>query len=300
VQYADFAAWQRRWLDSGVLAEGLEYWGHVLRGPLQPLQLPVDRPRPERPSLRGAHLRRQLPPELAAGLRTLSWRSGVTLFTTLLAGFVALLFRRTRQDDILVGTAVEGRGRAEVEGLIGLFVNMLALRTDVSGDPSFATLLQRVREVAAGAFSHQDVPLDRLVEHLRPGRESAQSPLFQVAFGLDNVPAPPLDLPGLSASRLELRRETSRFDLTLWMVEEGEGLSALWTYSTDLFLEASIARLHEQYEALLAGALAAPEERLGDLPLAAPRREAAGEDEWGFVPGLRARRRPVALAEEAG
>ena len=302
IQYADFAAWQRRWVESGVLKEDLAWWRETLRGPLAALELPVDRPRPARRSQRGARLSLPLDPGLTSALRALSRRRGVTLFTTLLAGFQALLFRRTRQEDLLVGAAVAGRGRPELEGLIGVFLNMLVLRTDLAGDPSFLELLDRTRDTVVGAFAHQDLPFDTVVEALRLSRDPAQSPLFQVAFGLDNVPESALELPGVSLRPLELRREAVRFDLTLWMIEEGEGLAALWTYSTDLFHPPTIARLHAQYELLLRGAMAAPETPLSQLALASGTERESGirdDEDWSFVPA-RTRRRLAANPGEAG
>jgi non-ribosomal peptide synthetase component F len=206
---------------------------------------------------------------------------------TLLAGFLALLFRNTREEDLAVGTAVAGRGRLETEGLIGLFVNMLVLRADLSGSPTFLGLLDRVREAVTGALAHQDLPFDKLVEHLRPGRDGSQGPLFRIAFGFDNVPGRELELPGLALRPLEMKREAARFDLTLWIIEEGDRLTASWTYSTDLYRPETIERLHSQLDALLRGAVEQPGTRLGRLPLQREGERVSGEEDWDAV---RARR----------
>jgi len=269
IQYTDFAAWQRGWLQGEVLERDLEYWRRQLQGEPPLLELPADRPRPARPSHRGARLVRLLPAPLAGELRALSRQRGTTLFMTLLAGLAALLFRKTRQSDVVLGSAVAGRGRPETEPLMGTFVNMLALRTDLSGNPTFLDLMERVRRTVVGAFDHQDLPFDKLVEHLRRGRSAEQSPLFRIAFGLDNIPGREVRLPGLTLLEMELEREVVRFDLTLWILEEGERLTASWLYSSDLFEAATIGRLHEQWVALLQSAAADPAAPLARLGLRA-------------------------------
>ena len=188
MQYADFAVWQRGWLQGEELERQLAYWREQLGGELPRLELPTDRERPAVPSYRGAQLGFRLSPEVSAGLKELSRREGVTLFMTLLAAFQTLLHRYSGQEDIVVGSPVAGRNYRETEGLIGFFVNTLALRTDLSGEPTFVELLQRVKEVCLGAYAHQDVPFEKLVEELQPERDLSRSPLFQVMFGLQNVP----------------------------------------------------------------------------------------------------------------
>src|SRR6185295_19123442 len=220
VQYADYAVWQREWLAGEVLEGQLEYWRRQLAGAPAVLELPTDRPRPRVQSYRGATSEFRLGAELTAGLKELLRRSGVTLFMTLLAGFEVLLWRLSGQEDICVGTAIANRTRRETEGVIGFFVNTLVLRVGVSGELSFRELLGRVREVCLGAYGHQEVPFERLVEELRPERSLSHSPLFQVAFGLDNAPRAELQLPGLRLSGMELEDEVVRFDLTLWVNEE--------------------------------------------------------------------------------
>ena len=219
LQYADYAAWQRKWLQGEVLEEQLSYWQRQLGGELPVLELPTDRARPAVQSYRGAHESITLSEELTQQLKALSQREGCTLFMTLLAAFQVLLHRYTRQDDIVVGTVVAGRTRVEVEPLIGLFINSLVLRTDLSGDPSFRELLRRVREVTLGAYAHQAVPFEKLVEELQPERAAGRAPLFQVAFGLQNAPDENLTLPNLTLSSLDFENEMVRFDLTIWFSE---------------------------------------------------------------------------------
>ena len=187
VQYGDFAAWQRKWLSGAVLEEQVSYWRERLKGAAT-LELPTDRPRPAVQSWHGAGQRLRISPELRRGLEALSRREGVTLFMTLLAGFQALLHRYTGQSDITVGTPIANRRWAAVEGMVGFFVNSLVLRTDLEGDPAFRELVARVREVALGAYSHQDVPFEKLVEELQPERDMSRNPLFQVLFQLVNMP----------------------------------------------------------------------------------------------------------------
>jgi Condensation domain/AMP-binding enzyme/AMP-binding enzyme C-terminal domain/Phosphopantetheine attachment site len=210
IQYADFAHWQRLWLQGEVLDTQLAYWTRQLAG-ISTLQLPTDRPRPEVNTFRGARRVLTLSPTLTQALKALSRRHGVTLFMTLLAAFQTLLHRYTGQDDIAVGSLIANRNRAEIEGLIGFFVNTLVLRTDLSGDTSFQELLERVREVALGAYSHQDLPFEKLVEELQPQRHLSHNPLFQVLFIFQNAPRPATELMGLTLRSLEvdLRRPSS-------------------------------------------------------------------------------------------
>ncbi|HWS53679.1 MAG TPA: amino acid adenylation domain-containing protein [Pyrinomonadaceae bacterium] len=267
IQYADYALWQRARMGGGLLDARLAYWRRRLGGPLPPLALPTDRARPERMTFRGARESFALPEELTARLKALSREAGATLFMTLLAGFKALLRRHTGQDDVIVGTPVAGRDCLEVEGLIGCFVNTLALRTDLSGDPTFRELLRRVRETTLGAYAHRDVPFERVVEELRPERDPSRTPLFQVTFGMQNAPLEVAELPGLTLRPLSFDDDTARFDLTVWLAETEAGLSAAWTYNTDLFDAATVLRLHSLYERLLSAAAARPDAPLGSLEL---------------------------------
>jgi amino acid adenylation domain-containing protein len=266
IQYADYAVWQRQWLQGAVLERQLAYWREQLRG-LPSLDLPADRPRPAVLSFRGAAQSFDLPSELLAALQALCRRERVTLFMTLLAAFQALLGRYAGQDDVAVGTPVANRNRAELEGLIGFFVNTLVLRADLSGKPTFRALLGRVREAALGAYAHQDLPFERLVAGLRPQRDPGRNPLFQVMFALHNVPLTRLQLPGLTVSRLDTEEATSSFDLSVTLRETGEGLAGWCEYSTDLFDDATIRRLLGHYRRLLEGLVANPDQRLDDLPL---------------------------------
>jgi amino acid adenylation domain-containing protein len=275
IQYADYAVWQRQWLQGDVLQQQLSYWQRQLGGSPSVLELPTDRPRPPAQTYRGTRQSLLLPKPLTDALRALSQREGVTLFMTLLATFQTLLQRYTGQDDLLVGSPIANRKRAEIEGLIGFFVNTLVLRTDLSGNPTFRELLRRVREVALGAYAHQDLPFEQLVEELQPERRLSHSPLFQVMFSLQNAPRQALYLPSLTLTPLTLGSGTAKFDLTLSLVEEASGLVASWEYNTDLFDPATITRMGGHFQTLLAGIVADPMQRLSDLPLltAAERRQ---------------------------
>jgi hypothetical protein len=250
VQYADFAYWQRQWLRGDLLEEQLAYWRSRLGGEVSPLRLPTDKPAPQIPSYRGARLTKPLPVSACRSLRALARREGVTLFMVLLAAFKVLLHRYTGQTDILVGTAIANRNRAEIEGLIGFFVNMLPLRTDLSGNPRYVELIHSVSDTALGAYAHQDLPFEKIVEHLQPERALSHTPLINIAFGVQNT-LPPVTLPGLDLGLFEVEHETARFDLTLWIMESDVDLYAAWTYSKDLFEPDTITRMHHRFETLL-------------------------------------------------
>jgi natural product biosynthesis luciferase-like monooxygenase protein len=273
IQYADFALWQRERLQGEVLASELHYWKSKLEGAAT-LDLPADRPRPALQTFRGADYFFTLPESLTLSLREVGQGEGVTLFMTLLAAFQVLLSRYSGQEDISVGTAVAGRNRAETEHLIGLFINTLALRTDLTGDPDFIEVLRRVREVCLGAYAHQDVPFEKLVEELAPERDLSRSPLFQVMFALQNVPREDLSLSGLSLSPVETSSGMSRFDLSLSMIERGDELRGMVEYNTDLFDAATIERMMGHFQTLLASIAADPRRPVKDLPLlTAPERQ---------------------------
>jgi len=283
IQYADYAHWQREWLQGEALESQLDYWKRTLGGALPVLELPTDRARPEESTLRGEKLFCKLPGELYEALRALSRREGVTLYMTLLAAFQTLLYRYTNQDDLIVGTAIAGRNRAEVEGLIGVFINMLVLRTDLSGNPTFRELMGRVREVTLEAYAHQEIPFEKVVEELQPARVLTQSPLFQVAFGLQHAPVQTFTLPGLKMSPLAFDADISRYDLTLWMFEGEDQLTASWTYSMDLFEAETVARMQRQFETLLHSVVENPEARVGALEVLSEeekRLSASREREW--------------------
>ncbi len=267
VQYADYAVWQRGWLQGEVLEKQLAYWKERLTGAPPVLELPTDHPRPAVQSFRGARQSVTLSKNLTDALRILSQRESATLFMTLLAAYQTLLYRYSNQEEIVVGSPIAGRTRPETEGLIGLFVNTLVLHTDLSEDPSFRELLSRVREVALGAYAHQDVPFEKLVEELQPERSLSHAPLFQVMFILQNAPRSALDLSGLTLQSLEFDSGTAQFDVSLSVVEVAEGLQAKFEYNTDLFDAATITRMLKHFQVLLEGVVANPDQRLSELPL---------------------------------
>jgi len=266
IQYADFAHWQRQWLQGEVLETQLTYWKRQLLGaPL--LELPTDHPRPAVQSFRGSHQSLLLPKQVGEGLRALSRQEGITLFMTLLAAFQILLHRYTDQDDLIVGTPIANRNRLEIEGLIGFFVNTLVMRTDLSGNPTFREVSQRVREVCLEAYAHQDLPFERLVEELHLERSLAHNPLFQVMFVLQNAPVQALGLPALTLSPVEVDSGTVHFDLTLHIADTEQGLIGTLAYNSDLFEAATITRMLGHFRILLEAVVANPERRLSDLPL---------------------------------
>jgi aspartate racemase len=267
LQYADFAAWQRDWLQGEVLDRLLSYWKEQLDGAPASLELPTDHPRPPIQSGRGARRGTCYPKALLEALKGLNRQEGTTLFMLGLAAFKALLFRYTEQETIVVGTPISGRTRTEIEGLIGYFSNSLVLRTDLSGDLTFRELLRRVREVALGAYSHQEMPFGKLVVELNPPRDRSRSPLYQVMFSVGNAQMEELALPGLDVTALMVDRGTAKFDLTLGLREVAEGLLAGVEYSTDLFEPATIDRLLGHYCTLLEGIAADPDRPLAKLPL---------------------------------
>lgn len=265
LQYVDYAVWQRESMRDEALQTQLAYWKQRLADAPPMLDLPLDHPRPMVQSHRGAVRSLKLSPALLISLTELSQQQGVTLFMTLLAAFQVLLARYTRQDDISVATPVAGRNRAELEGLIGFFVNTLVLRTNLSGNPPFSELLRRVREVALGAYAHQDLPFERLVEELQPARDLGTNPLFQVMMVLQNAPAEIVTLPGLNLSLLPNESLTAKFDLTLFLNQTGDGLGVALEYSTDLFEPETIGRMLAHYEKLLECVTVDPERSVSDL-----------------------------------
>lgn len=267
IQYADFAHWQRNWLQGEVMEQQIDYWRNQLTGSPPILELPTDRPRPAMQSFKGSTLARHFSRNLLDSLIQLSQQKGTTLFMTLLAGFNALLSRYTDQTDICVGTPHANRNRSEMENLIGFFVNTLVMRTDLDGDPTFQELLQRVREVAFGAYAHQDMPFETLVEALQPNRDLSHTPLFQVMFVFQNTPPQTLEMSGLTFSPLETESGSAKFDLSLVLAEEKDGLLVSFEYNTDLFDESTILRLVDHFEVLLQSVVADPEQKISALPL---------------------------------
>src|SRR5689334_362600 len=266
IQYTDFTQWQREWMQGAQLDSQLEYWKRQLAG-APPLQLPADRPHSAHATLEGARLNFTLPRTLSDSVKRLSDREGATLFMTLLTAFKVLLYRYTQQEDIVVGTAIANRHHGETEYLIGFFLNILVLRTKVSGELTFRELLQRVREVALGAYERQDVPFDKLVEELQPERQLNRNPLFQVVFALHSGLAPTLKLPGLNVRRLPATSKTSKYDLSLEFVESEAGLEGFLEYSTELFDAGTIARFKTHYETLLQAIVNNPEQPIAHLQL---------------------------------
>ncbi|WP_445638423.1 Amino acid adenylation domain-containing protein [Nostoc sp. DSM 114161] len=272
IQYADFAEWQREWLQ-GVGANGtsplqtqLAYWQKQLDG-ISILNLPTDRLRPPVPTYKGAKQFLELPQDLTQALEGFSQQQGITLFMTLLAAFQTLLYRYTQQEDITVGSPIANRNHSELEGLIGFFVNSLVLRTNFSGNPTFRELLNRVREVTLGAYSHQDLPFEKLVEELQPERDLSHHPFFEVVFSLQNTPIDAVELPGLTLSLFEFDSKTAKLDLEFHLWRDLESLKGQVVYSTDLFDETTITRMLGHFQTLLESVVANPEQRLSDLSL---------------------------------
>ena len=267
VQYADYAAWQRELLAGEALEGELRYWRSQLAGVPPALDLPTDRPRPTVQDYRGATCRFDIPAEINYRVLELSRREGVTPFMTLLAAFQVLLHRYTGQSDFSVGTPIANRNRLEVEPLIGFFVNTLVMRADLSGDPTFRELLARTKETAFGAYAHQELPFERLVEELQPERDLSRTPLFQVMFTSQNDPTPDVRLPRLTVTRLPLDSGTSKFDLTLNVTDGRDKLRAEFEYSTAIFDEHTVARMAGHLRVLLEGIAADPGRRISSLPL---------------------------------
>nr|QEO74529.1 condensation domain-containing protein [uncultured bacterium] len=267
IQYADFALWQRTWLSEAILEEQTAWWRSALAGAPHVLDLPTDRPRPAVQSLRGAHAGALLPIGLARDLQELSVRQNVTPFMTQLALFGALLHRYTGAEDLLIGSPIAGRNHAEVERLIGLFVNTLVLRVEMEGDPALVEVLGRMRERTLGAYAHQDLPFEKLVEELHPTRSLAHTPLFQIMLVQQNAPVGAVEIPGLQFLPLPATSGTARFDLHLALTELPSGLLADMEYNRDLFDPATITRLLGHLRLLAEGAVRNPQARLSELPL---------------------------------
>jgi len=265
VQYADFASWQRQWLQGEVLETQLAYWKKQLGGNLPVLNLPTDRPRPAVQTFRGAVHKFTIPKAIAEEMTQLSQREKATLFMVLLAAFKTLLYRYTGQEDILVASPIANRNRREIEELIGFFANTLVFRTNLSSNPTFKELLASVREVALGAYNHQDLPFEKLVEILQPERDLSHNPLFQVLFSLRNVRTPQIKLPGVTLSSLEIEQKTAKFDLALGLEEGLEGINGTLEYSQDLFDASTARRIAGHFITLLESIAANPEQRLSNL-----------------------------------
>ncbi len=326
IQYADFAHWQREWLQGEMLNAQLSYWKQQLKD-VPVLDLPGAAARSLVQSHRGASQLLELPQRLLDALEELSQQTGVTLFMTLLAAFQTLLHRYTGQEDIAIGSPIANRHRSELEGLIGFLVNSLVLRTSLSGDPTFRELLDRVRDVTLAAYAHQDLPFEKLVEELQPVRSLGQNPLFQVVFALQNTPMEQLVLPGLVLSPVHFETKTARFDLELYVWKCGDNFRNLWgkgwqqsdglrgvmVYNTDLFDSATIASLRHHFQTLLEGIVANPETHLSALPLLTHEEQRELLQDWHRNPSsypantcihqqfeAQAGKRPAAIATQFG
>ncbi|HET7462338.1 MAG TPA: condensation domain-containing protein, partial [Longimicrobium sp.] len=281
VQYADYAAWQRRWVDGEVLQRQAEYWRTALAGAPELLELPTDRPRPARQDHAGAAIGLELDEELTAGLKALGQRHGTTLFMTLLAGWAVVLSRLSGQADVVVGTPTANRGSAEIEGLIGFFINTLALRLDLSGAPSVAELLGRVKERALAAQQHQDIPFEQVVEAAQPARSLAHTPLFQVNFTWQNAPRGSLELPGVTLAALEgAPHVTAKLDLQLTLQEAGGRIGGALEYATALFDAATVERHREHLRTVLRGMVADDRQPVDRLPILPEAERRQVVEEW--------------------
>ena len=297
VQYADYAVWQRSWLAGETLAAQLAYWRRQLSGAPPELALLFDRPRPAQETFRGERVPLRVPADLSTALEALGREAGATLFMVLLASFQMLLLRLTGQVDLTVGSPIAGRTRAELEGLIGFFVNTLVLRGDLSGDPPFHGLLERTRRTALEAYTHQDVPFEKLVEELAPQRRLTQNPLFQVVMGLQNAPAAEVEMTsGLVLRPVATSNGAARFDLTLLLAPiPGGGLSGTLEYKTDLLDPATVERWIGHWGTLLAEIASAPDRPLSELLVSTP----AERDQLTLtLPTGEPRRRVAALSRE--
>jgi amino acid adenylation domain-containing protein/non-ribosomal peptide synthase protein (TIGR01720 family) len=271
IQYADFAVWQRQWLQGEILENQLNYWKKQLTAAPLLLELPTDKPRPANPNFRGHSISFQINSELTEKLKLLSQKSGATLFMTLLAALNTLLFRYSGQDDILIGTPTANRNRQEIEPLIGFFVNTLVLRNSLEGNPAFSGLLQQARNVVLEAYANQDVPFEQVVDALEIERSLSYNPLFQVMFALQNAPLNALELPHLKAQYLAVKHQRIKFDLSLILeeieTEQGSYLEGFWEYDSDLFTVERITRMVGHFQTLLKGIVANPQQTVRELPL---------------------------------
>jgi Condensation domain len=267
IQYADFAVWQRQWLQGEVLKKQLDYWRRQFDDLPSELELPTDYPRRAVQSFRGGREFISLDEKSSKELKELGQREGATLFMTLLAAFQLLLHQYTGQDDIVVGSNIANRNRGAVEKLIGFFVNNIVLRTSLAGNPTFRELLARTRDVTFGAYAHQDVPFEMLLESIRPQRREHLVPPFQVMFVLQNAPFPTVEVNGLRLSMLDSSTETSNFDLVLFMSETGRQVTGYLYYNTDLFAATTIRRMLERFQNLLQAIVENPDAHIASLSM---------------------------------
>ncbi|MCI5131583.1 MAG: amino acid adenylation domain-containing protein, partial [Candidatus Electrothrix sp. EH2] len=267
IQYSDYAAWQRDWLQGEVLQQQVDYWTGQLNNSPELLELPTDKPRPPQQSYQGAHYEQSLPTALSQSLTELSQQQGVTVFMTLLASFTLLLSRYSRQNDICIGSPIANRTHSQTEDIIGFFVNTLILRNRPEPQQSFLDLLRKTRQTCLEAYAHQDIPFEMLVEQLQPTRSLSHHPLFQVMMVLQNNEAVSLELPGLDIRPLHSEYPIAKFDLTLNLIEQEGKFECVWEYATDLFEAETIRRMAEHFEVLLDAIIAQPEQPVRQLSM---------------------------------
>ncbi|MFB2896156.1 amino acid adenylation domain-containing protein, partial [Aerosakkonemataceae cyanobacterium BLCC-F50] len=280
IQYADFAVWQRKWLTDRVLERQLNYWKQQLTGAPPLLELPTDRPRPAIQTFRGGTEKLQLDIKLTQELKKLSQKSGTTLFMTLLAGFVVLASRYSGQTDIVIGSPIANRNRTEIEGLIGFFVNTLALRFDLSQEPTFETFLAQVKQTTQDAYENQDLPFEMLVEELQVERHLDRNPLTQVVFALQNAPSSDWDLPGLKVEGMPSGLDSVRMDLEVYLWDVPEGLRGFCSYNKDLFDGTTIARMMQHFQTLLTAIVENPQAKVALLPILTSQERYQLLEEW--------------------
>lgn len=283
IQYADYSVWQRRWLQGEVLEKKLNYWRKQLTG-MEPFEVPADHPRPAVQTPNGANFEFLLSVEMTDQIKGIARREGVTLYMFLLAALQTLLYRYTRQTDVVVGSSIAGRTQKETEGLIGFFVNMLVMRGNLAGNPGFTELLQRVKELTLEAYAHQEAPFERLVEEFEPGRELSRTPLFQVAFVLLNAPQTALGLGGTKLEPFSIDNGTAKYDLTLSMGEGDTGIVGVLQYNTDLFERTTVAGMAQRFSLLFKAILENPEQSIGALPLITAEERHNLQMEWRGAP----------------
>src|SRR6185437_12867685 len=267
LQYADYAVWQRKQLQGANLQKQLSYWREQLAGAASTLELPTDRPRPAVQTFNGATEPLSFSKELTEELHHFSREQGVTLFMTLLTGFQVLLSRYSHQEDICVGSPIANRNRADLEGMIGFFANTLVMRTKIPSGANFKDVLAQVKETSLGAYAHQDIPFEKLVEDLRPNRDLSQNPLFQVLFSLQNAPRKAFELSGLKVTMLDSGERAAKFDISTFLLETADGINGRIEYNTDLFDAGTIRRMIGHYEVLLRSVIGSPETAVSRLPL---------------------------------
>ena len=266
IQYADYAAWQRQWLDDATLKKQLDFWTKQLAG-IPNLEIPTDRPRPAVRRGRGSEEVVNLPLEMLAGIKALGREEGATPFMALLGAFQVLLARYSGQEDVAIGSPIAGRTRSETEDLIGYFANTIVFRGDLTGDPSFREVLRRSKAAVLSAIAYQDMPLDQLVTALRPVRDTSRTPIFQVMFALQNSPMPPLESPEMVMTPIVVTSDSARADLTLFAIELETGLLVTLEYDADLFLPATVARMLRHWQALIVSILAEPDAPISTLAM---------------------------------